>query len=147
MVEETGEPGENHWPAASHWQTLSHNVASSTPYLSRIQTHNVSTLVMIDTDFIGSYKSNYHMMTTITAPPNHLKVWVTTWDIENRTNRTTWQSQRGLFSPPPHWRSESVSDCRLTPNERQLFNYIMSRISYIWWWLLCTRPTLLIGFL
>jgi hypothetical protein len=101
MVEETGEPGENHWPAASHWQTLSHNVASSTPYLSRIQTHNVSTLVMIDTDFIGSYKSNYHMMTTITAPPNHLKVWVTTWDIENRTNRTTWQSQRGLFSPPP----------------------------------------------
>jgi hypothetical protein len=24
-------PGENHWPAASHWQTLSHNVVSSTP--------------------------------------------------------------------------------------------------------------------
>jgi hypothetical protein len=26
-VEETGVPGENHWPVASHWQTLSHNVA------------------------------------------------------------------------------------------------------------------------
>jgi hypothetical protein len=31
LVEETGVPGENHWPAASHWQTLSHNVVSSTP--------------------------------------------------------------------------------------------------------------------
>jgi hypothetical protein len=27
-VEETGVPGENHWPVASHWQTLSHNVVS-----------------------------------------------------------------------------------------------------------------------
>ena len=31
LVEEIGVPGENHWPAASHWQTLSHNVVSSTP--------------------------------------------------------------------------------------------------------------------
>ena len=30
-VEETGVPGENYQPAASHSQTLSHNVASSTP--------------------------------------------------------------------------------------------------------------------
>jgi len=30
FVEETGVPGENHRPAASHWQTLSHNVVSST---------------------------------------------------------------------------------------------------------------------
>ena len=42
MVEETKVPGENHRPAASHWQTLSHNVVSSTPHLSGIQTHNVS---------------------------------------------------------------------------------------------------------
>ena len=26
LVEETGVPGENHRPATSHWQTLSHNV-------------------------------------------------------------------------------------------------------------------------
>ena len=31
LVEETGVPGENHWPATSHWQTLSHNVVSSAP--------------------------------------------------------------------------------------------------------------------
>jgi len=31
LVEETGLSGENHRPATSHWQTLSHNVVSSTP--------------------------------------------------------------------------------------------------------------------
>jgi hypothetical protein len=34
LVEESGEPGENHRPAASHWQTLSHNVVSSTHIFS-----------------------------------------------------------------------------------------------------------------
>jgi hypothetical protein len=42
LVEETGVPGENHRPVASHWQTLSHNVVSSTPRLSWIQTLNIS---------------------------------------------------------------------------------------------------------
>jgi hypothetical protein len=37
---ETGVLGENHWPATSHWQTLSHNVVMSTPCLSGIQTYN-----------------------------------------------------------------------------------------------------------
>jgi hypothetical protein len=31
LFEETGVPGENHWPAASHWQTWSYNVVSGTP--------------------------------------------------------------------------------------------------------------------
>jgi hypothetical protein len=42
LVKETVVPGENHWPVASHWQTLSHNVVSSRPHLSGIQTLNVS---------------------------------------------------------------------------------------------------------
>ena len=33
LVEETGMSGENHRPAGSHWQTLSHNVVSGTPRL------------------------------------------------------------------------------------------------------------------
>ena len=37
LVEETRE---NHWPAVSHWQTLSHNVVFHT--LSRSRTHNIS---------------------------------------------------------------------------------------------------------
>ena len=61
MVEETGAPRENHWPAVSHWQTLSHNVVSSTPRLSGFE---LTTLVVMCTDCIGSYKSNYHTITT-----------------------------------------------------------------------------------
>ena len=42
LVEVTGIPGENHRPAASHRQTLSHNVVSSTHCLGGIRTHNFS---------------------------------------------------------------------------------------------------------
>ena len=42
LVEKTGVSGENHRPAVNRRQTLSHNVVSSTPRLSGIQTHNVS---------------------------------------------------------------------------------------------------------
>ena len=42
LVKETRVPGQNHRPAASRPQTLSHNVVSSTPRLNWIQTHNVS---------------------------------------------------------------------------------------------------------
>jgi len=38
LMEETGVPGENQRPTSSQWQTLSHNVVSSTPHLSRIRT-------------------------------------------------------------------------------------------------------------
>ena len=34
LVEETGVTGENHRPAVSHWEILSHNVVSSTHSLS-----------------------------------------------------------------------------------------------------------------
>jgi hypothetical protein len=40
LMEETGEPGENHRPVASCWQTLSHNVVHLT--LIEIRTHNIS---------------------------------------------------------------------------------------------------------
>ena len=52
-------------PAASHLQTLSHNVVSSTP---RGVWLVLTTLVVIGTDCIGSYKLNYHTITTTTAP-------------------------------------------------------------------------------
>ena len=41
LVEETGVHRENHRPATSHWQNLSHNVVSNTPRLGGIRTHNV----------------------------------------------------------------------------------------------------------
>ena len=46
--------GENHRPAASHWPILSHNVVD--PWAGFAPT----TSVVIDTDCIGSCKSNYH---------------------------------------------------------------------------------------
>jgi hypothetical protein len=56
--------GENHRPVASYRPTLSLNVVSCIPRKSGILTHNV--LVAIDTDCIGSCKSNLHtIMTTI----------------------------------------------------------------------------------
>ena len=54
---------ENHWPAASNWQTLSHNVVSSTPCLSGIQTHNSDDR----NDCIGRCKYNYDINTAIMA--------------------------------------------------------------------------------
>ena len=63
LLEETGVLWENHRPATSHWQTLSHNVVSYT--LVRLE---LTTLVVIGTHCIGRYKSNYHTITTTTAP-------------------------------------------------------------------------------
>ena len=72
-MEETGVPGENHRPAASHWQTLSHNVVSNTSAWTGLK---LTTLVGIGTDCIGSCKSNYHTIKTTMAP---LKEGMTTY--------------------------------------------------------------------
>ena len=64
-MEETGVPGENHRPAASHCQTLSQNVVLTTPSPNGFK---LTTLGVIGTDCIGTYKSNYHTIMTMTAP-------------------------------------------------------------------------------
>ena len=66
LVEETGVPGENHWSVANHWQTLSH--------IKLCRVHliwtgfELTTLVVIGTDCVASYKSNYHMITATMTP-------------------------------------------------------------------------------
>jgi hypothetical protein len=65
LVEEIGVPVENHRPVASHWQILSHNVVSSTPRLNGFE---LATVVVIGTDYIGSWKSYYHKIMTTTDP-------------------------------------------------------------------------------
>ena len=67
LVEETEVPRENHWPVTSHWQTLSHNVGCI-QYTSPWTGFKLTTLVVIGTDCIGSYKSNWHTITATTAP-------------------------------------------------------------------------------
>jgi hypothetical protein len=64
LVEETGVPGENHRPVASHWQTWSHKCCIE---YTKPEWDSNSALVVIGTDCIGSYKSNYLMILTTTA--------------------------------------------------------------------------------
>ena len=65
LVGETGDSGENQQPAASRGQTLSHNVVSRTPLLAGCE---LTTLVVIGTDCIGSCKPNYLTIMTTTVP-------------------------------------------------------------------------------
>ena len=69
LEEETGIPAENHRPVVNHCQTLSHNVVSSTP--RHEHGSNSQPLVVIVTDFTGSCKTNYHMITSTTVPIFH----------------------------------------------------------------------------
>jgi hypothetical protein len=69
LVEETEVPGENHRPAESHIQTLSHNVVSSTPH------HEPDSLVVIGTDCIGISKSIYHTISTTSSYVNVAKIY------------------------------------------------------------------------
>ena len=69
LVEETGVPVENQQPATSHWQTLSHNVVSSTPHLSGIQTHKVSDVRN------WSRKWQWEDLLRLTSFNKHLYTW------------------------------------------------------------------------
>jgi len=64
LVDETRIPGENHRPVASHWQTLSHNVEYTSPWAG----FELTRLVVIGIDCIGSCKSNYHTITNTMLP-------------------------------------------------------------------------------
>jgi len=70
LVEETGVPGENHRPAASHRQTFI--TWCYIEYTSPWAGFELTTLVVIGTDCLGSNKSNYHAITTMmtTAAPD-----------------------------------------------------------------------------
>ena len=63
LVKETVVTGENHRPAASNLQTLSHNVVSGTSRHER--KFKFQTLVAIGTDCIDSCKSNYHTISPV----------------------------------------------------------------------------------
>ena len=60
FVEETGVPRKTHRPVANHWQTLSRSTVSFN-YTSPWTGFELAPLVVIDTDCIGSCKSNYQL--------------------------------------------------------------------------------------
>jgi len=61
-------PGENHRPATSHWQNITLCCIEYTLLWAGFE---LVALVVIGTDWIGS-KSNYHTITTTTAP----MIWI-----------------------------------------------------------------------
>ena len=63
---ETAVPGEYHRPAASHWQNFI--TWRYIEYTSKWTGFEITTLVVIGTYCISSFKSNYHMTTTTTVP-------------------------------------------------------------------------------
>ena len=67
LMEETGVCWENHQPAASRWQTLSHIYMLYRVHLAWAE-FELTTLVVIGTNSMGSCKSNYHTNTTMTGP-------------------------------------------------------------------------------
>ena len=78
LLEETGVSGEHHRPVASLWKTLSQNVV----HLA-ITRFEVTTLVVICTDYTGSFKSNYYTITNPMSPPRHKGILNST---ENRNS-------------------------------------------------------------
>ena len=65
LVDETGVSGENHRPVASHWQL--YHIMFYWVHLAWAGIE-LTKLVVIGTDCIGSFKSNYHTITTTTTP-------------------------------------------------------------------------------
>jgi hypothetical protein len=65
LVEETRIHWENHRQAWSHWQA--YHIMLYRVHLACMG-FELATLVMMGTDYIGSYESNYHMITTTTTP-------------------------------------------------------------------------------
>jgi hypothetical protein len=66
LVEETRVLGENHRHVANHWQLYHIMLYQVHPTWARFE---LTTLVVIGTDCIGSYKSNYYTITATTARP------------------------------------------------------------------------------
>ena len=96
LVEETGGPEEDQVT-----DKLYHKVLCTSPW-SRFE---LTTLVMIGTDCIGSCKSNYHTITATTAPKHPSNGWTQRhiyprwfW-LVNKINENQWKLAETIYTP------------------------------------------------
>ena len=95
LVEETEVPRENHRPVESQWQTLSQCFIQDT---SLCMGFELTTLVMIGIDCIGSLKSNYHTIRTTTAPQNLIICQLyTLYIVYLHTSRNKYWFEKWIF--------------------------------------------------
>jgi hypothetical protein len=116
LVEETALPGENHRPAASHWQTLSHNVLSSTPHLT-IYNYWASKIVntRVDSLMFTSYDSCiYNYLCNQCLSPLTLRVRIPVrWGVLDKTlcdKVCQWLAAGRWFSPGNAVSSTNATD-------------------------------------
>jgi hypothetical protein len=95
LVEENGVPGENQRPVASHWKSLSHNVVSSTPLLSRIQPHNINQTTIRSWQL--RFPNNYNILPEVHMLPSNFIYSFTVWFIDS--NIGCHSSSLGLCIP------------------------------------------------
>ena len=58
----------------------------------------LTTLVVIGTDYIGSYKSNYHTITTMMAPEIIMFDFIShTFSPKNKTSKNVWLIKNRKF--------------------------------------------------
>jgi len=104
----TGVPRENHLPAASHWQTISHNIVSITTHLTRIRIHN---------DCIGSCKSNNHTITTTIAPYYRDVCEILRIKSKIKTSISPQWNQNIYFTMISQYQFKLLFKCLLTRNK------------------------------
>ena len=87
LVKVTRVPGENHWPATSCWQTLSHNIVSSTPHHKRNSNFQHSWR-QVSIAQVVSCTSNFHTNMIMTSPWETIQIY--TWTKSKVTSSTFW---------------------------------------------------------
>ena len=112
LVEETRVSGENHRSVASLWQTLSHNVVLS--HFTWVG-FKLTALVVIGTDCIGSYKFNYHMITTTMAPCGEMG----NTEMINIIVVKRYPSKTNIENNVIFWENHGVNKCLVSFNFSQ----------------------------
>ena len=109
LVEKTWVPGENHWHVASHWQT--YHIMLHRVHLAWAEFELIP-FVVIATNCIYSYKSNYHMITTTTDPKmtgvvitNECTVGDLLWSYRFTRAGSVYPSGAPAFTPGFLWGS------------------------------------------